>query len=192
MAKKFLRTSPFFEGGSNNINKSGQIPRSPEREIWFLDDTTGEITGTTDLKLKLNKRNRTLKRFHMTYENMFNKREVSILLIVGSAVRYRSASQLQNTIIKRLSRLSIAVLGSYWQRDTGEIQFKEHYHLMIATKRLTFDELKSICDHKSIANIKIERCKSLQAFTNYLKRKAFYAPCGRRGFGCSKLFKINT
>ena len=87
-----------------------------------------------------------------------------------------------------MGRLSIVNYGFIWTNDVGDERFKIHTHFVIATSRLTSEQLKTLIKKKH--KYKFTCCENLERFTAYLKKKELYAEKKKRSWGCSRTFKI--
>jgi hypothetical protein len=100
---KYYRTIPYGRR-SIYIDKWGEVAHEPTRDIIFVDDSTGEIFISNDLKIKIYKRNKKIKAFYEFYNHYFKKKLVSIVLYVVNVKCISSISNQLKSIRKKLKR----------------------------------------------------------------------------------------
>jgi hypothetical protein len=186
---KYYRTIPY-ERRSKDIDKWGEVAHEPTREITFVDDITGEIFTTTDLKIKLHRRNKKITEFYNFYYPHFKEQTVSAVLYVVNVEQISSMSNQLKTIRKRLNKKQIKLLAYYWQRDNGKIKFIPHYHVLLILPRISVELFKVLFKAKNKSNSKAVLCKNLKGFTKYLNKKEFFAPYKKRNNSMSRKMLI--
>lgn len=194
MTWKFNRASPLIAKGSNIIDNLGEIPRNATRSIRFVNVDTGEMFTTTDLAIKKQKRNKVLIGFQETYIRLLKSKSITLMLIVASVDKYRTVGEFMKELKKKLWRKKVEILGYYWQRDIGELIFKRHFHIMVASTRIGADTFNTLLKNKRTKNYTVELCNNLNGFKDYLKKKEIYAPLNHRAYGKSQHYKkqVNT
>lgn len=187
---KYYRTIPYGRR-SKYIDKWGEIPHKPTRDIIFVDDTTGESFTTNDLKLKVYRRNEKIKGFYKFYSPYFKERLVSAILYVVNVKRISSMSNQLKTIRKKFKKKQIQLLAYYWQRDIGEKIFEPHYHAILIIPRISIELFNILFEgKKKKSGAKAELCQDLERFTNYLNGKEFFAPFRKRNNSVSRKLLI--
>lgn len=78
---KFFRSIPLAKR-SDNIDKWGELPHRPMRQIILVHELTGDLFSTTDLAQKKYRRNKKLDKLYRFYAGYFQSRQVSIALNV--------------------------------------------------------------------------------------------------------------
>jgi hypothetical protein len=182
---KLYRTIPIGER-SNYIDKWGEFPREPMREIHFVNTITGQIFKTNDLLIKKFKRHEKLERLYYFYYGFIFKKKVSTVLYVVNVKRISSISIHIKNIKKKLARKRINLLAYYWQRDIGDNEFEPHYHCIFVISRIDIQEYEKLFKGYNKCDAKAELCNSLRAFTLYLNKKEFFAPYKKRNNSLSK------
>jgi hypothetical protein len=171
---------------STIIDKWGEIPHKPKRELTFVDPETGVTFTTTDLFLKKLNRNKKLSKLYNAYKNHIENKQVStVLYIVESKLTSNLSHHIKN-IKRKCLKKGIDTYAYYWQRDIGEIEFTPHYHLILILTPLNMEMFNSLFKKKNKCGNKAELCNSLFHFTKYLNKKEFYAPFRKRNYGISK------
>ncbi len=183
------RVNPLLSRDSYLINNWGEIPRQASQELIFQNNNTGQFITTTDLNIKLFKRNRKFYEFFNTYYRKFKNDEISILIFIYSINIYKSPSIALKEIRKKMKKNMIQELGYIGLRDIGEKLFKLHFHIMLALTKINDEDYKKIMGNKRSKNYEFEFCQDIGSFTNYLTRKEIYAPRKKRSYFSSKQFK---
>jgi hypothetical protein len=182
---KYYRTIPYGRR-SIYIDKWGEVAHEPTRDIIFVDDSTGEIFISNDLKIKIYKRNKKIKAFYEFYNHYFKKKLVSIVLYVVNVKCISSISNQLKSIRKKLKKKQIQLLANYWQRDIGEKKFEPHFHLMLALPRINIELFNQLFEGDYESGAKAELCDDLQKFTKYLMKKKFFAPFKQKNNSISR------
>jgi hypothetical protein len=188
MSKYKLIKFKNLERSSNISNKSGQISREPKYELTFLNTTTDRRHTTNDVIMLKGKRDKIISSFYMTYERLFLSKTISIMSFVVYEKDYSSVSKFLNTISSKLRRKNIDKLGYFWLRDVGEIEFKPHFHILMAISRISQSEFDNMFLKKT-QKFKIQFQKTKKGLKTYLSDKELFGRKGQRTFGRSKVFK---
>lgn len=175
-------------GWSDNSNNSGHTPRKAKSLKTFLNIITGVLHSQTDLAILKSKRDNAIKTFYNTYKRLYEKQEISILSFVVYEEDYPSISKFLNTISAKLRRKLIRKLGYIWVRDVGDIKFEPHYHIILATSRISKDDFENLF-LKKLQKFKVEFQKTKSGLKKYLLDKELFGKKGQRTFGRSKSFK---
>lgn len=171
---------------SKYIDKWGEIPHTPMRELVFVDEETGLTFTTNDLILKKLNRNKKLKKIYLTYKEFIFKKNVSIVLYIVNVKSITNVSNHLKNLKKKYTKKGIQLYAYYWQRDIGEKEFIAHYHVILILSTLTIDKFNSLFKQNNRCGYKAMLCNSLYRFINYLKEKEFYAPFRKRNYGLSR------
>jgi hypothetical protein len=174
--------------GSDNNNNSGHSPRKPKYAKTFLNTATGVLHTATDIEILRSKRNKIINQFNDTYERKYQNQEVSILSFIVNESDYSTVSKFLNSVSAKLRRKHVSKLGYYWLRDVGENEFKPHFHVIMATSRITVAEFQSLF-LKRKQKYKVEFQKTKSGLKKYLTDKELFGKKGQRTFGRSKTFK---
>jgi len=188
MTWKFYRTTPLFEKGSMIIDIRGEIAQEAKWRLNFVEEETGLISSVTDLQLKKQKRNKKLLRFRNTYQRLIELKQVSIILVAVSIEKFATAKQYMDILKDQLKANALELYGYYYQRDIGEKVYKRHFHFMVATSRITNENVTKFLRKCSSNNSKIVLNFSIQAFSNYLMDKEIFCPYKHKSWGCSRYF----
>jgi hypothetical protein len=113
---KFFRSIPLARR-SYIIDKWGELPHHPLRQIVLVEEKTGELFCTTDLAQKKNRRNKKLEKLYRFYSGYFHNRQVSIALNVINVKSISSVSNQIKMYRRKLNKKQIQLLAYYWQRD---------------------------------------------------------------------------
>jgi hypothetical protein len=183
-----LKKIKYLSEGSNDSDNLGQTPMRPRYEKTFVNVETGEYSVTTDLQSKTYRRNRYITDFFKTYEKSYSDRLVSELGCVVNPDFYPTISKFINTIKRKLKRKGIELLGYVWVRDVGDIKFEKHFHVLLATSRITAETFENILKKKKKGGYKCEFLKAPKGKKNYLVEKNLYADKKQRAFGKSRRF----
>jgi hypothetical protein len=182
---KFHRTIPYGRR-SEYIDKWGEIPHKPTRDIIFVDDSTGVVFSTNDLQIKLFKRSKKIKNFYTFYSSFFYEKLVSAVLYVVNVKSISSISNQLKTIRKKLKKNHIQLLAYYWQRDIGENLFEPHYHIILILPRIRIELFNKLFEKKNKCGAKAVLCHNLDRFTSYLIGKEILAPFKSRNNSMSR------
>ena len=187
MSEWKLRNIRYLSEGSNTSDNVGQTPVREKYQKTFLNTETGELKTITDLQSKIYKRDGFMRDFFKTYLKSYSNKKISILSAVVNQDSYPTITKFINTIIRKLKRKGIERLGYFWVRDVGDKRFHKHWHLLVATSRITEDKFKNIFEKKDHSNYEVEFLKS-KGMKSYIKEKELYAANKQRAFGKSKTF----
>lgn len=176
-------------GRSNyNSNNLGHNPRKPKSLKTFLNITNGVLHSISDLDLLKSKRNKMINSFVKTYDRLYTNEEISIFSFVVYEKDYPTVSKFLNTISAKLRRKHISKLGYFWVRDVGYNEFLPHFHVIMATSRITKDDFENLFLNKP-QKFKVEFQKTKSGLKKYLMDKELFGKKGQRTFGRSKTFK---
>lgn len=189
MSEWALRKIRYLSEGSNKSVNSGQTPILPKYQKTFLNIETGELNEITDLQSKIYKRDRFLQSFFNVYYGSNTKNKISILSAVVNQDSYPTITKFINTITRKLKRKGIDRLGYFWVRDVGDKRFHKHFHIFLATSKISAEKFKSIFEKKDHSNYEIEFLKS-KGMKRYINDKELYAANKQRAFGISKTFPL--
>lgn len=178
----------YLEGSENNSNNLGQTARKAKSLKTFLNTTTGVLHSITDLELLKSKRNNMINSFVATYDRLYTNEEISIFSFVVNENDYSTVSKFLNTISGKLRRKNIIKLGYFWVRDVGDIEFQPHFHIVMATSRISKDDFEKLFLKKP-QKFKVEFQKTKSGLKKYLMDKELFGKKGQRTFGRSKEFK---
>lgn len=167
-------------------DKSGQKIVVPRYQLTFLNEETGELHTTNDLSIKQSKKRKKFYLFNGVYRPYLKKGQVSILLFVTEKEYWQKQSKFISYIKKKIKRLGGAVLGYMWANDIGVAKFKDHVHTVIATDRLTSEQIRKIITKK--CKYSVQCCNDIRDFVGYLNKKNLYAENKKRSWGCSRKF----
>jgi hypothetical protein len=184
-----LRNIRYLSEGSNKSVNVGQTPVLEKYKKTFLNLETGELKEITDLQSKIYKRDRFMRDFFNAYLKSFSNKKVSILSAVVNQDTYPTITKFINTITRKLKRKGIERLGYFWVRDVGDKRFHKHFHILLATSRISAEKFKSIFENKDHNNYDIEFLKS-KGMKSYINDKELYAANKQRAFGKSKTFPL--
>jgi len=186
---KFRGALSLIEGESLFNNKWGDIPRVATKRYFFVNTITEETFSVTDLHLQKQRRNRVLQKMRETYSRLICAKKISTIIIVAPVKQYKKPADFLKEFKKKLIRNNIFLLGYYWQRDIGDVEFECHYHFIIFLKKIDGVVFNKLFKNKKDAKYEAEFCDSLSNFKGYLKKKELYAPEKKRSYGCSRVFK---
>lgn len=179
--------SKYIAKGLMNSDKSGQNVIQAKYQLGFLNEDTGEYHETTDLKIKKARKIKRFNQFKEKYLSPLKKKEISISLLVTNKKDWPNQSDFFSYLKKKLTRMNVLVLGYVWANDIGEETLEDHTHTVIATSRLSSDQIKKLIKKKN--KYKLVMNKNLPAFNKYLKKKELYAENKKRSWGSSRQFK---
>jgi len=173
-------------------DNSGQVPRHARYLITYINTVTGELSYSSDLVQKTNKRNKFISNFQQVYTLPFNNKTISIFSAVVSQSHYETPSKFVNTFTRKFVRKNIDILGYVWVRDIGDIQFDLHYHFLIATERVNADLFKVLFSTKEKNGYDVQFLKTKTGMARYIKKKKLYGAKRQRSHGKSRKFKLLT
>jgi hypothetical protein len=179
----------YLSEKSITSNNMGHYPLTPKYEISFRDDESGIINITNDLKIKMYNRDEIIKGFVRRYNYYDSINIVSILCVVVNQNNYTSITKFLNTFKRKLKRKNIEVLGYFWVRDVGDINFEKHYHLIMATSHISKNVFRELFSKKKHNKYEVEFKKTKHGIFNYIKEKDLFAAKKQRAFGKSRVFK---
>jgi hypothetical protein len=111
----------------------------------FKDEITREIFTLTDLQEKKHMRLLKLEAFIEHYGHLcFKEKTVTILTCVVSQFHFPKLKKFFENFKKKVIRHKSKVLDNYWQRDIGESSLNNHYHVLIATERMSKLQLEHL------------------------------------------------
>ena len=179
-----------LSGASIESDKSGQIPQKAKYRKHFVNLETAEVSSITDLDSRKFKRNKHLTNFTNAYKILFKNQDVSILTFAVNESKYNSVSKFLNMLGKKMSRKQVEKLGYVWVRDVGDIKFDRHFHVLIATSRITAKVFQELFSKKKHSHFDVEFMRNPNGLKAYLTRKELYGFKRQRSYGKSKEFKI--
>jgi hypothetical protein len=179
-----------LSGASIESDKSGQIPQKAKYRKHFVNLETAEVSSITDLDSRKFKRNKHITNFTNAYKTLFKNQDVSILTFAVNESKYDSVSKFLNMLGKKLSRKQVDKLGYVWVRDVGDIKFDRHFHVLIATSRITAEMFQELFSKKKHSHFDVEFMRNPNGLKAYLTRKELYGVKKQRSYGKSKEFKI--
>lgn len=174
-------------GGSDNSDNSGQTPRTAKSLKTFLHKQSGVLHSSTDLDILKWRRNKMIKTFVDTYDRLYKNKKITILSYVVNEKDYSIVSKFLNTISAKLRRKHHTKLGYFWVRDVGNLEFEPHFHVIMATSRISKDDFNSMFLKKS-QKFKLEFQKTKTGLKKYLSDKEVFGKKSQRSFGRSKSF----
>ena len=189
MSEWALRKIRYLSEGSNKSVNSGQTPILPKYQKTFLNIETGELNEITDLQSKIYKRDKFLRLFFNVYQKYYSNKKITILSAVVNQDSYPTITKFINTITRKLKRKGIDRLGYFWVRDVGDKRFHKHFHIFLATSKVSAEKFKSIFEKKDNNNYEIQFLKS-KGMKSYINDKELYAANKQRAFGISKTFPL--
>lgn len=190
MGEWALRKISYLSEGSNKSVNIGQTPILPKYNKIYLNLETGEINEITDLQSKIYKRDKFLRLFFNVYFKYYTNKQITILSTVANQDTYPTITKYINTITRKLKRKGIDRLGYFWIRDVGHERFHKHFHILIATSRITAEKLKNIFEKKDHNNYEVKFLESKKGMSGYINDKELYAANKERAFGKSKTFPL--
>lgn len=191
MGEWALRNIRYLSEGSNKSVNKGQTSILPKYSKTYLNIETGELNEVTDLQSKIYKRDKYLRLFFNVYLKYFSNKKITILSAVVNQDTYPTITKFINTITRKLKRKGIDRLGYFWIRDVGDERFHNHFHILIATSRITAEKFKDIFEKKNHNNYDVEFLKSSKGKSSYIMNKDLFAANKQRAFGKSKTFPLN-
>ena len=128
---------------SSNNDNYGYV--TPKWLKHFIDEITGEKYTITDLEEKEHRRLLKLQAFFDHYGYLcFEKKTVTILTCVVSQSHFPKINTFIDNTKEKVLRHKSRVLDYYWQRDSGESSLNNHYHVLIATERMSQEQLYNL------------------------------------------------
>jgi hypothetical protein len=190
MGEWILRNIRYLSEGSYNSVNKGQTSILPKYSKTYLNIETGELNEVTDLQSKIYKRDKFLRLFFNVYLKYYSNKQITILSAIVNQDTYPTITKFINTITRKLKRKGINRLGYFWVRDVGEKRFHKHFHILIATSRITAEKFKDIFEKKDHNKYDVQFLKS-KGMKRYINDKELYAANKQRAFGKSKTFPLN-
>jgi hypothetical protein len=190
MSEWALRKIKYLSEGSNKSVNLGQTPLLPKYQKTYVNLETGELNEITDLQSKIYKRNRFMRDFSKAYSSTFSNKKISILTAVVNQDTYSTITKFINTITRKLKRKGIDRLGYFWVRDVGDKRFHKHWHILLATSRITAEKFNDIFKKKDDNNYEVQFLKSSKGIVGYIKAKDLYGANKQRAFGKSKTYPL--
>jgi hypothetical protein len=176
-------------GKSYNSNNTGQTALEPMYIKTFINTFTNNFCQISDLEIRKNKRNQYLDNFTSTYERSYHEKSISILGIVVNVSDFSSITSFISTIKKKLRRKKIQVLGYVWVRDSGEKRVKPHFHILLASSRISQEQFDELFSKKRKSNYEIQLSYFPKGLKAYLKKKGIFGKKRQKAFGKSRIFK---
>ena len=183
-----LHCIKYLSDKSEESFNVGQTPLKAKYIKTFVERNTGLLSSTTDLEIKKRKRTNSLNLFNETYARLYEKKEISIFSAVVSGIDYPKMGKFVNTITRKFKRKGIERLGYLWVRDVGEIKFEKHYHILIASSKVTKEQFFDLFYIKKHNKYDIQFVKSPNGITRYLTDKELYAGRRQRAYQASRNF----
>ena len=176
-------------GKSLNSNNTGQTPLEPMYIKTFINNYTNTVCQISDLDIRKNKRNHYLDTFISTYEKSYYEQSISILGIIVNVSDYPSIKKFLEMLKKKLKRKDIETLGYVWLRDVGDKVAEPHFHIMLASTRISKEQFAEICAKKKKSNYEVQLCYFPNGLKSYFKKKGIFGKKQQRSFGKSRIFK---
>ncbi len=189
MKPYFLYKYVNLMGESDNSDNYGQTPQRAKSLKYFVNRFTGEMVLVTDLQQRKNKRNLHLDNFITTYDNLQKEGLVSILGIVVNVSEYNTISKFLDSMRKKLKRKNIDTLGYVWVRDSGDRKAIPHFHIMIATSKISSEDFNKLFSKKRHSKYEVQLSYNPKGLKAYIKVKELFGGKRQRAFGKSKVFK---
>jgi hypothetical protein len=189
MSEWVLRNIRYLSEGSNKSDNTGQTPKLPRYNKTYINIETGELNEVSDLQSKIYKRDKFLRLFFNVYQKYYSNKKITILSAVVNQDTYPTITKFINTITRKLKRKGIERLGYFWVRDVGDKRFHKHFHILLATSRISAEKFKTIFEKKDHNNYDVEFLKS-KGMKSYINDKELYAANKQRAFGKSKTFPL--
>lgn len=187
--KPFILTKiKYLSEGSSKSDNTGHSPIQALYMKSIVNINTGEVIEVTDLQCKLRKRDSALRDFFGKYGNLWKNGEISILSNYVDAVKYDTIATFNSSFNKKLKRKGIKRLGYVWVRDIGDIKFEKHFHVLIATSRITAEVFRSLFKAKKDNRYKVQFLKTKNGMRDYIMKKELYAASKQRSYGRSRKF----
>jgi hypothetical protein len=190
MSEWALRNIRYLSEGSNKSVNTGQTPILPRYDKTYLNIETGELNEVSDLQSKIYKRDKFLRLFFNVYQKYYSNKKITILSAVVNQDTYPTITKFINTITRKLKRKGIERLGYFWVRDVGDKRFHKHFHILLATSRISAEKFKTIFEKKDHNNYEVQFLKSSKGMSDYIKDKDLFAANKQRAFGKSKTFPL--
>lgn len=184
---EFINTQYLLEGSDNSSN-TGQYPIQARYLKRFANIFSGELIEVTDLHCKKVKRDVALNLFIEKYGSVYKSKDMTILSLVVNSSKYDTIATFNASFNKKLKRKGIKRLGYVWVRDIGEIKFEKHFHVLIATSRISPAMFRGLFRKKKDDKYDVEFLKTKNGMKEYIKKKELYAAFKQRSYGKSRRF----
>ena len=185
-----LKSLSYLSEGSEKSDKLGQTPITAKYKKTFLNIETSELREITDLQSKLYKRDNYLKLFFSVYTKYFKEKTHSVICAVVNQDEYSTITKFVNTIGRKLQRKGIDRLGYVWVRDVGDEIFHKHFHIIIATTRISEELFKELFFEKKHNRYEVQFLKTPKGMAKYITDKNLYGEDKQRTYGKSRFFPI--
>ena len=176
-------------GKSLNSNNTGQTPLEPMYIKTFINNYTNTVCQISDLDIRKNKRNQYLDTFISTYEKSYYEQSISIFGIIVNVSDYPSITKFLEMLKKKLKRKVIETLGFVWLRDAGDKVAEPHFHIILASTRISKEQFQEIFSKKRKSNYEVQLSYFPNGLKSYFKKKGVFGKKKQRSFGKSRIFK---
>jgi hypothetical protein len=163
----------------------------PLYEIRLTNKETGVSFWGNDLQLKKNKKNKVIEDFEKAYWDYYNSGLLTISSCVVNAEDFNSVSEFIDTKKRLLKKKNIKILGYVSVLDIGETLFKPHYHILLATTKMTEDDVLKFLNDKGKKRYSAEFLKTKKGMQNYLNKKELYSK-NKKGRSYTKSRKFES
>lgn len=176
-------------GKSFNSNNTGQTPLKPMYIKSFINNSTNTVFHISDLDIRKNKRNHYLDTFISTYEKSYYEQSISILGLIVNVSDYPSITKFFEMLKKKLKRKVIETLGFVWLRDAGDKVAEPHFHIILASTRISKEQFQEIFSKKRKSNYEVQLSYFPNGLKSYFKKKGVFGKKKQRSYGKSRIFK---
>ena len=176
-------------GKSFNSNNTGQTPLEPMYIKTFVNNYTNTVCQISDLDIRKNKRNHYLDTFISTYEKLYYEESISILGIIVNVSDYPTITKFLEMFKKKLKRKDIETLGYVWLRDAGDKVAESHFHIILASTRISKEQFNEMFVKKKKSNYEVQLSYFPNGSKSYFKKKGVFGKKKQRSFGKSRIFK---
>jgi hypothetical protein len=190
MSNWILKNLSYLSEGSKKSVNTGQTPIIAKYKKTFLNIETSELREVTDLESKIHKRNNYLKLFFEVYSKYFTKKSHSVLCVVVNQEEYSTITKFVNTLTRKLQRKGVDRLGYVWVRDVGDEIFHKHFHIIVATTRISAEQFNELFFKKDHNNYEVQFLKTPKGMAKYITDKDLYGCSKQRSYGKSRFFPI--
>ena len=90
---------------------------------------------------------------------------------------------------KKLKRKDIEALGYVWLRDSGDKVAEPHFHIILASTRISKEQFVEIFAKKKKSNYEVQLSYFPNGLKSYFKKKGVFGKKKQRSFGKSRIFK---
>ena len=182
---KLIKIIKLSERSKQDTHNSGQNPKKAKSVKTLLNPETGQLLDFTDLSNKKRKRTFCFDEFLKMYKKPYDLKKISILSFVIYDEKYKSISDFNSMITRKLTRKGIKKLGHVWCRDIGEINFESHSHFLVATSHIDAKLMNLLFCNKRHNDYKVEFCYNPKGLKDYLIKKELYGLNKQRSYGKS-------